>query len=103
MKEVRTLSIQERERERELELTPPLTHSPGVAMFHYPYVFDLWVAYLTKFIERYGGSKLERARDMFEQAIDGVPAKYAKPLYLMYAHVEEQHGLARHAMNVYDR
>lgn len=75
----------------------------GVAMFHYPYVFDLWVAYLTKFIERYGGTKLERARDMFEQAIDGVPSKYAKPLYLMYAHVEEQHGLARHAMNVYDR
>jgi len=72
-------------------------------MFRYPFVFDLWVAYLTKFIERYAGTKLERARDLFEQAVDGVPPKYAKPLYLMYAHVEEQYGLARHAMNVYDR
>jgi len=78
-------------------------YEKGVSMFRYPFVFDLWVAYLTKFIERYAGTKLERARDLFEQAVDGVPPKYAKPLYLMYAHVEEQYGLARHAMNVYDR
>jgi len=30
-------------------------------------VKELWVAYLSKFVERYGGSKLERARDLFEQ------------------------------------
>jgi pre-mRNA-splicing factor SYF1 len=72
-------------------------------LFQYPYVFDLWVAYLTKFIERYGGSKLERARDLFEEAVAGAPAKYAKTLYVLYAHLEEQYGLARHAMNVYDR
>ena len=35
--------------------------------FPWPHVKELWVAYLSKFVERYGGSKLERARDLFEQ------------------------------------
>lgn len=39
---------------------------------------DIWSTYLTKFIARYGGRKLERARDLFEQALDGCPPKYAK-------------------------
>lgn len=46
---------------------------------------------------------MERARDLFEHAVDKVPPKYAKPLYLMYAKLEEDHGLARHAMRIYDR
>jgi len=75
----------------------------GVALFHYPYVMNLWIAYITKFLERYKGSKLERVRDLFEEAITSVPAKESKTLYIMYAHVEEQYGLARHAMSVYDR
>ena len=77
-----------------------------------------------------GGKKLERARDLFEQCLDGCPPKFAKgntsfhgslplnlqqgkPLnftlcfssafYLLYAKREEDHGLARHAMSVYDR
>jgi pre-mRNA-splicing factor SYF1 len=58
---------------------------------------------LIKFISRYGNKKLERARDLFEQAIDGCPAKYAKHLYLLYAKLEEDYGLARRAMSVYDR
>lgn len=49
---------------------------------------------------RYGGSKLERARDLFETALQDVPADKAKVLYLEYAALEEQHGLARHAMEV---
>ena len=64
---------------------------------------DLWVAYLTKFVERYKGEKLERVRDLFEQAVSSVPAEAVKTLYIMYGHVEEQYGLARHAMSVYDR
>ena len=75
----------------------------GVAMFKWPNVFDIWNTYLTKFVGRYGGKKLERARDLFEQALDGCPAKYAKNLYLLYAKLEEEHGLSRHAMAVYDR
>ncbi|KAF8983985.1 hypothetical protein BGZ46_009026 [Entomortierella lignicola] len=75
----------------------------GIDLFGYPIAFELWNTYLLKFINRYGGSKLERARDLFEQALDKVPAKYAKPLYLMYGELEETHGLARHAMSIYDR
>ena len=31
------------------------------------------------------------------------PPSYAKNLYLLYAKMEEEHGLARHAMQVYSR
>lgn len=98
-------------------------------------MYDIWNTYLTKFIDRYGGKKLERARDLFEQALDGCPPKFAKSMsvflvptvnqneglyktswyveylcsiffpaiYLLYAKLEEEYGLARHAMAVYER
>eukprot|EP01104_Vermistella_antarctica_P005748 TRINITY_DN162_c0_g1_i1.p1 TRINITY_DN162_c0_g1~~TRINITY_DN162_c0_g1_i1.p1 ORF type:complete len:867 (-),score=301.55 TRINITY_DN162_c0_g1_i1:137-2737(-) len=75
----------------------------GVNMFDYPFALDIWITYLTSFIRRYKGTKLERARDLFEEAVDGVPAEDAKTLYVMYANLEEEYGLARHAMSVYDR
>ena len=69
-----------------------------------------------------GGKKLERARDLFEQCLDSCPAKNAKGIffnccvpkettvicfcvafYLLYVKLEEQYGLARHAMSVYER
>uniref|UniRef100_A0A452UKD2 Pre-mRNA-splicing factor SYF1 n=1 Tax=Ursus maritimus TaxID=29073 RepID=A0A452UKD2_URSMA len=50
----------------------------GISLFKWPNVSDIWSTYLTKFIARYGGRKLERARDLFEQALDGCPPKYAK-------------------------
>lgn len=75
----------------------------GISLFKWPNVHDIWNTYLTKFIERYGGKKLERARDLFEQALDGCPPKYAKTIYLLYAKLEEEFGLARHAMAVYER
>ncbi|GBG68652.1 hypothetical protein CBR_g3193 [Chara braunii] len=53
----------------------------GVNIFKYPHVKDIWMTYLTKF----------------------VPAEDAKALYLQYAKLEEDYGLARHAMMVYDR
>ena len=67
------------------------------------------------------GKKLERCRDLFEQVLDGCPAKFAKceylkeflvnllmcvcviAYYLLYAKLEEQYGLARHAMAIYNR
>ncbi|GIZ03671.1 pre-mRNA-splicing factor SYF1 [Caerostris extrusa] len=56
-----------------------------------------------KFLKRYGGTKLERARDLFEQCLEHCPQKFAKPIYLLYAKLEEEHGLTRHAMAVYNR
>lgn len=45
----------------------------GVALFRYPHVKDIWAAYLSHFVARYKGTKLERARDLFRQALDQVP------------------------------
>jgi pre-mRNA-splicing factor SYF1 len=50
-----------------------------------------------------GGSKLERARDLFEQALEKCPPKSCKPIFLLYAQLEEEHGLAKRAMTIYDR
>ncbi|KAJ7530801.1 hypothetical protein O6H91_14G019800 [Diphasiastrum complanatum] len=75
----------------------------GVQIFKYPHVREIWTTYLSKFVKRYGGKKLERARDLFEQAVEKVPVEDAKPLFLQYAKLEEDFGLARRAMEVYDR
>jgi len=75
----------------------------GVDLFTYPIAFELWNTYLTKFLARYGGDKIERARDLFEQALEDCPPKFAKPLFLLYGKLEEDHGLAKRAMAVYDR
>ncbi|CAG2162641.1 unnamed protein product [Oppiella nova] len=78
-------------------------YEKGVSLFRWPNVYDIWNTYLTKFMDRYKGSKLERARDLFEQCLADCPAKYAKTIYLLYAKCEEAYGLAKHAMNIYDR
>ena len=75
----------------------------GVELFTYPVAFEIWNVYLSKFVKRYGGAKLERARDLFEQALDKCPARFCKPLLLMYGQLEEEHGLAKRAMKIYDR
>ncbi|KAI9632971.1 uncharacterized protein MKK02DRAFT_19848 [Dioszegia hungarica] len=75
----------------------------GIELFHFPVAFEIWNIYLSKFVKRYGGKKLERARDLFEQSLEDCPPKFCKPLYLMYAKLEEEHGLAKRAMGIYDR
>merc|ERR1712137_67506 len=54
----------------------------GVALFKWPHVFDIWQTYLVKFLGRYGGRKLERARDLFEQCLEEIPRDFAKKIYL---------------------
>lgn len=78
-------------------------YEKGISQFKWPNVYDIWNTYLTKFLKRYGGTKLERARDLFEQCLENCPPEFAKTLYLLYAKLEEEHGLARHAMAVYER
>ncbi|XXG46700.1 hypothetical protein AAC387_Pa02g1477 [Persea americana] len=75
----------------------------GVKIFKYPHVKDIWVTYLSKFVKRYGKTKLERARELFDQAVEKAPAEDVKPLYLQYAKLEEDYGLAKRAMKVYDQ
>ncbi|KAL2153328.1 hypothetical protein VTH82DRAFT_4483 [Thermothelomyces myriococcoides] len=73
----------------------------GLDLFSYPVAFELWNLYLTKAIDR--RISIERLRDLFEQAITDCPPKFAKVLYLMYGNLEEERGLARHAMRIYER
>ncbi|MCJ1236795.1 pre-mRNA-splicing factor syf1 [Varicellaria rhodocarpa] len=73
----------------------------GLDLFKYPVAFELWNLYLTKAVDRKIG--IERLRDLFEQAVEGCPPKFAKVLYLMYGNLEEERGLARHAMRIYER
>ncbi|KRX92669.1 Pre-mRNA-splicing factor SYF1 [Trichinella pseudospiralis] len=75
----------------------------GIALFRWPNVNDLWETYLVRFLKRYAGSKLERARDLFEQCLHNCPPEYATKFYLLYAKLEEEHGLPRNAMNIYQR
>jgi pre-mRNA-splicing factor SYF1 len=73
----------------------------GLDLFTYPVAFELWNLYLSKAVARKIG--IERLRDLFEQAAEGCPPQFAKPIYLMYASLEEERGLARHAMRIYER
>lgn len=73
----------------------------GLDLFSYPVAFELWNLYLTKAVNR--KIDIERLRDLFEQSVEGCPAKFAKTLYLMYGNLEESRGLARHAMRIYER
>ncbi|CAO1624930.1 unnamed protein product [Sympodiomycopsis kandeliae] len=75
----------------------------GIESFGYPIVFELWNVYLSKFIQRYKGGKVERTRDLFEQAVANAPGKYSKVLYIKYGQFEETYGLARRALEVYKR
>jgi pre-mRNA-splicing factor SYF1 len=73
----------------------------GLDLFSYPVAFELWNLYLTKAVDRHIG--IERLRDLFEQSVEGCPPRFAKVLYLMYGNLEEERGLARHAMRIYER
>ena len=73
----------------------------GLDLFSYPVAFELWNLYLTKAVDRKIG--IERLRDLFEQAVDQVPAQFAKHIFLMYGKLEEERGLARSAMRIYER
>lgn len=64
----------------------------GVSLFKFPHVFLIWMAYLRKFVERYSlkdgsHSKVERARELFEQAVVST--------FLYFRHSRIMHVIAR--------
>ncbi len=67
-----------------------------------PVAFEIWNVYLSKFVKRYGGAKLERAETCSSKHSTSVLHDSAAA----DAHVcklEEDHGLAKRAMKIYDR
>lgn len=78
----------------------------SLGVFPWPHARDLWCDYLKHFIGRYGGTKIERARDLYEQCIESIPESFrslSEFAFLNYALFEEQHGLIRRAMLIYER
>ncbi|GMF25866.1 unnamed protein product [Phytophthora lilii] len=76
----------------------------GLALFpKFPHAGELWQTYLTKFVQRYAGTKMERTRDLFEQAIRAAPTKSVRGFYKKFAEFEEQHGMLRNVMTIYER
>ncbi|ETN45174.1 pre-mRNA-splicing factor syf1 [Cyphellophora europaea CBS 101466] len=73
----------------------------GLDLFSYPVAFELWNLYLTKAVDR--KIEIERLRDLFEQAVENVPAQFARAIFMMYGALEEERGLARSAMRIYER
>lgn len=53
-------------------------YEQGVELFRWPNVYDIWITYLKKFLNRYKGTQLQRARDLFSQCLEHCPSKYAK-------------------------
>ena len=78
-------------------------YEKGISLFKYPHVYPIWVAYLRLFTQRFKGAKVERTRDLFEQAVQGCPPKQSLFVHLLYAKYEEDYGLLKRAMDVYSR
>jgi pre-mRNA-splicing factor SYF1 len=73
----------------------------GVDLFSYPAAFEIWNIYLRKAVDRKLG--VERLRDLFEQALEGCPARMCKAIFIMYGKLEEERGLVSNALKIYDR
>lgn len=76
----------------------------GIQALGYPAAIDLWSLYLPQAIRHYAPlGQIERLRDLCEQSLRGCPPQYAAPLYLLYARVEEEHGLSSAVIRVLER
>ena len=77
----------------------------GLGLFPFPHAGAvlLWKNYLTNFLERYEGSKTPRVRELFDRCLTDCPPEESPEFYLMYGDYEENHGLTKRALGVYER
>ena len=75
----------------------------GVELFAFPHAGAkvLWKSYLTDFLERFSGTKVERARHLFQRCLSDCPAEECVEFYLLNGEFEEKYGLAQRALSVY--
>ena len=73
----------------------------GIELFQFPGVKVIWKAYVDAFLKRYGGTKLERTRDLFQRCLEGCPKADCTEFFLMNGKFEEEHGLTKRALGVY--
>ena len=75
----------------------------GIELFQYPGLKLIWKAYLNSFLKRYGGTKLERTRDLFQRCLDSCPPEDCTEFFLSNGNFEEKYGLTKRALGVYRR
>jgi pre-mRNA-splicing factor SYF1 len=77
----------------------------GLDMFPFPHPGGkvLWKEYLQAFERRYEGTKIHRMRELFDRCLDSCPAEDSCEFFLMYGRFEEQFGLTKRALGVYER
>ena len=75
----------------------------AVQLFPWPNSYELWLTYLTTFIQVMGGSKLERVRYLFRECIAKCPQEKKEIFFLIFADYEENFGLLSHAMDIYEQ
>lgn len=73
----------------------------GIELFEFPGVKVIWKAYLESFLKRYGGTKVERSRDLFHRCLEACPPEDCVEFFLMNGKFEEDHGLTKRALSVY--
>ncbi|ETV71297.1 hypothetical protein H257_13429 [Aphanomyces astaci] len=69
----------------------------------FPHAKPIWTAYLAAFTHRYQGTKLERARDLYDQVLNVAPVADMADFYKQYAALEEKYGLWRNAQTIYEQ
>ncbi|MES1921615.1 Pre-mRNA-splicing factor SYF1, partial [Bonamia ostreae] len=79
------------------------TYEKGVALFRTPHSIPIWERYISKFVARYGGTKIDRTRSIFEYAVKSFRAVEAKDILVKYANFEEKYGTPKKAMAVFDK
>ena len=78
-------------------------YEQGIFYFQWPGLYDLWLVYITKFIDRYKGKKIERIRDMYNEIIKQCPKDKIKIFYYIFAYYEEEYGSFNHCINILDK
>ncbi|KMZ96746.1 hypothetical protein PVNG_02765 [Plasmodium vivax North Korean] len=83
------------------------TYEKAISIFHYPYLYPVYVHYISKYVERYRDKNIFYVRELYRQAIYGVdestfiPKEFAKTVFLMYAAFEENYGFLKRSLSIY--
>jgi len=79
-------------------------YEKGLTLFaQFPAAKLLWTEYIQAFLNRYKGTKVERARDLFERCQQACPSEDCAEFFIMNGAFEEEHGLVKRALSVYQQ
>ncbi|EUD66070.1 hypothetical protein C922_03540 [Plasmodium inui San Antonio 1] len=83
------------------------TYEKALSIFHYPYLYPVYVHYINKYVERYKDKNISYVRELYRQAIYGtdektfIPKEFSKIVFLMYASFEENYGFLKRSLSIY--